>query len=289
MAYPSDDPTAGDASPALTDGQAAKEFSRVSLTLKTLSDGNRTLLRASDEQELLHDMCRVIVETGGYRFAWVAYLEHNELKSIRWMAGVGMDKERSKAFHFNWAEDMESGGTAIGTAIRTGEPVVGRNLTDLGLAGPTYDRFREDAIQKGYASVTAFPLRVDGEVLGALAIAAAELDAFGAGEVNLLSQLADDLAYGIANLRTRVQHREAQAALERLAYYDPLTDLPNRTQLLEGLQGKIETAKQQHRALALLHLQVGQFHEINKVLGYSSGDKLLQVRPSLSRRGAIPI
>lgn len=36
-----------------------------------------------------------------------------------------------------------------------------------------------------------------------------------------------------------------------------------------------------HHALALLHLEVGRFHEINKVLGYSSGDKLLM---ELSRR-----
>ena len=38
----------------------------VSRALRTLSAGNRTLLRASDEQELLREMCKVIIEQGGY-------------------------------------------------------------------------------------------------------------------------------------------------------------------------------------------------------------------------------
>ncbi len=272
VAYPADKPTAGN---TLTKGSEGKEFLRVSRALKTLSAGNRTLLRASDEQELLHAMCRVIVESG-YRLACVAYAELDEQKSVRWMAGVGTETDFLESLHYTWA-DTVLGGNATGTAIRTDEPNVARNLlVDPAYAGPAYARLREHAIQNGYTSVTAFPLRVEDKVLGALTMGAAEPDAFNAEEVKLLSELADDLAYGIANLRMRMQHRESQAALARLAYYDPLTGLPNRALLLEGLEGAMETAKQQHRALALLHLQVGHFHEINKVLGYRPGDKLLQ-------------
>jgi diguanylate cyclase (GGDEF)-like protein len=46
--------------------------------------------------------------------------------------------------------------------------------------------------------------------------------------------------------------------------------------LLERLQDAIDTAKQQHHALALLHLNIGRFREINQILGYHSGDQLLQ-------------
>jgi diguanylate cyclase (GGDEF)-like protein len=77
-------------------------------------------------------------------------------------------------------------------------------------------------------------------------------------------------------LRTRAQHHAAQATIARLAYYDTLTGLPNRTLLLEGVEAALESARQQHHALGLLHLEVGRFSEINKVLGYKSGDTLLQ-------------
>lgn len=276
MTYPVDDPMDRDSSLALAKRQAETELARASRALRTLSAGNRTLLRASDEQELLHNMCRVIVETGGYRAVSVGYAEHDENKSVRWMAAVGTETEFLESLHYSWA-DTELGANATGSAIRSGKPVVGRNiLTEPSYAGPAYAPLRAHAIQRGYASATAFPLRVEGEVLGALVMAAAEADAFDAREVALLQELADDLAYGIANLRTRAQHRAAEATIARLAYYDALTGLPNRTRLREELHEAMQAARQQHRSLALLHLEVGRFHEINKVLGYHAGDELLQ-------------
>ena len=249
---------------------------RANRALRTLSAGNRTLLRASDEQNLLREMCQVIVQKGGYHVAVVAYAEHDDQRTIRWMSSVGLKKEILETVRYTWA-DTELGRSAVATAIRTQKPCIGRHLlTDPHYDQPEYAPVREDAIQRGYTSISAFPLSVDGEVLGALGVAASEPDAFDKEEVELLSELAADLAYGIANLRTRVKHREAQATIARVAYYDPLTGLPNRTLLLERLEDAIEVAREQHRSLALLYLELGQFQEINKVLGYQSGDQLVQ-------------
>jgi diguanylate cyclase (GGDEF)-like protein len=234
------------------------------------------LLRASDEQELLQAMCRVIVETGGYRLACVAYAVHDQRKSLRWVANVGGNMDVFDESSFTW-DESELGHTTSATAIRTGRPVVGRRLfTDPGYAGPAYARLRAHALEKGYSSISAFPLRVDGEVLGALSMASADPDAFDDEEVRLLGEMADDLAFGIANLRTRAHHQAAQATIARLAFYDTLTGLPNRTRLLDAVGAAIELARQHHHTLALLHLEVGRFSEINKVLGYQAGDTLLQ-------------
>ncbi|RJG00601.1 EAL domain-containing protein [Noviherbaspirillum sedimenti] len=263
------------AGPASVEDQARK-LARVHRALKTLSAGNHTLLHASDEQALLNDMCRIIGESGGYQRAAVGYAEHDQEKTIRWMGTVGTDIRFLESVHLTWS-DTPSGRSVAGTAIRTGKPYVGQHiLTDPAYAAPAYDPLREAAIKKGVTSVTAFPLRIDGEVIGALVIGAAEPDAFDEEEVQLLSELADDLAYGIANLRIREKHRDAEATIARLAYYDALTGLPNRTFLLERLEESMQEAKQHHHALALLHLYVGRFHEINKVLGYRSGNQLLQ-------------
>ncbi|WP_395407405.1 putative bifunctional diguanylate cyclase/phosphodiesterase [Pseudoduganella sp. UC29_106] len=252
-----------------------RELARIARALATLSAGNRTLLRASDEEQLLREMCHVIVKTGGYRLASVAYAEQNAEKTIRWMITVGTDAADLNAANFTW-EDNELGQTATGIAIRTGKPVVDRHLlTDPVYDGPAYATIRDRAIRVGYASVSAFPLRIEGQVLGALIMAAGDSDAFDEPEVKLLSDLADDLAYGIANLRMRIQREEAQAMIARLAYYDALTGLPNRSLLMEELESAIAAAREDHHSLALLHLEVGHFYDINKVLGYSSGDKLL--------------
>ena len=278
MGCPANESNKDSPNSAATNGkELLTKFERATRALRTLSAGNHTLLHASDEQELLHDMCQVIVEKGGYRTAAVAYAEHDEDKRIRLMVSIGADKEFIDALHYTWA-DTEMGRTAAATAIRTGQPCVGRHiLTDPVYDAPAYAPLRENAIKFGFAAVSAFPLRVDGEVLGALVMGAIESDAFDEEEVKLLNELADDLAYGIANLRMRIKHQAAEATIARLAYYDPITELPNRILLLERLQDAIHTAKQQHRALALLHLNIGRFREINQILGYRAGDQLLQL------------
>jgi diguanylate cyclase (GGDEF)-like protein len=260
-------------------GQQGREFARVSRALTTLSAGNRTLLRASDEQALMYEMCRVIVETGGYRMAGVGYAEHDAQKTLRWMAAVGIELSFLGSLRSTWSDEARG---RVAKAIRTGAPSGTTNiLTDGAYAGPIGAKVREYAIQKGIASTAAFPLRVEGEVIGGLIMGAAESDAFDAEEVKLLGDLADDLAYGISHLRKRVQHREAEATIARLAYFDELTGLANRTLLLKRVDDAMQAATRQARAMALLHLQVDHFHDINQVLGYQSGDALVR---ELSRR-----
>ena len=86
----------------------------------------------------------------------------------------------------------------------------------------------------GYGSVSAFPIRVDSMVIGALTIAASEPDAFDASEASLLEELAEDLAYGIENIRIRTKNCQAEETIRRMAFYDALTDLPNRQLFIKG-------------------------------------------------------
>ncbi|MBS0370544.1 MAG: EAL domain-containing protein [Proteobacteria bacterium] len=245
--------------------------------LKTLSAGNRMLLRAADEQELLRGMCRVIVDEGGYCAAAVGYARHDASKTMPMVAYALPNEHHEgedaffKTLELTWA-DTELGNSAMATTIRSGAPCIGRNL----LTDPDHAPWREDALRFGYASHTAFPLRVEGEVIGALGIAAAEPDAFDDAEVRLLNELADDLAYGIANLRTRIKHREAEETVRRMAYYDPLTGLANRSLLREQLQVAIANARQRQHPLGLLVLTISHLQEINDTLGYQQGDRLLQ-------------
>ena len=248
----------------------------VSRALRTLSAGNRTLLRASDEQELLREMCKVIVEQGGYPLACVGYARNDENKTIQWMECAGMDKEHLQALFPSWAGTVVAKG-AFGTAISTGKRSVATHvLTDPAYATPAHAQIMEFAKARGYASVTAFPLQVEGEILGALVMASADPEGFDDEELKLINELADDLAYGIANLRMRIEHRKAQEAIAHLAYHDPLTDLPNRIHLRQRLEEAIELAKRQHHPVALLYLEIGQFHEINEILGHQAGDQLVQ-------------
>lgn len=69
--------------------------------------------------------------------------------------------------------------------------------------------------------------------------------------------------------------RSAEAAAERLAFHDPLTDLPNRRQLLERLQQEALMASRLERHGALLIVGLDHFKQVNDALGHAVGDRLL--------------
>ncbi len=190
--------TLDDTADAIQDRE--RKLARASRALRVLSAGNRALLRATGEQELLEEMCRAIVEAGGYRIVWLGYAEHDQEKSVRPVAACGAEPEFLSGLKVTWSE-TESGRGPTGTAIRRGIPVASNDI----VGDPDYTPWRERAQRYGYASSLALPLRIDGAVIGALNVYAAEPDAFDDDVVELLSEAADDLAFGIVTLRTRAQ------------------------------------------------------------------------------------
>jgi|GEM_PF-2142237 len=191
--------------------RAEEQIRKLNRTLQMINEVNQTLVRATEEADLLQRVCQIIVELGGYRLAWVGWAEQDEAKSVRPTAWAGHDAGYLDTVNITWA-DTERGCDPTGTAIRTGQPVLASNI----LTDPAYAPWREQAIQRGYASSMALPLLSYGQAFGALQIYAAEPEAFDAEEVNLLTEMAGDLAYGIVALRTRAEHQRAEEQIKRL-------------------------------------------------------------------------
>ncbi len=250
--------------------QRVNELEHVSRALRTLSAGNRTMLHATDEQDLLDSMCSAIVNTGRYHMALVCFRNDNGSGSLRPMAETGYPGGLAalRMLKTSWSDERGRG--ALGTAIRTGKTSVVRNM----LTDPDYAPWRPHL--HGNASGVACPLRIDGEVIGALAIYAAQADAFGPDEVTLLTESADDLAFGVATLRARAEQQKTQAALHRLTYFDALTGLPNETQFVELLAAAIDSGKRLNQSFAVLQTNIERLREINDALGFSHGDQLLR-------------
>ena len=190
--------------------RAEVTLGRVNRALHTLNRCNQALVRAVDEQELLREVCEVIVEVGGYRLAWVGYAEHDELKSVRVVGQFGAGKGYLDLARVSWA-DTERGRGPAGSAIRTGDACLTRNVA----TDPAFSPWREAAIRHGFASVIGLPLKSGVQTLGALTIYARETDAFDAEEADHLKELASNLVFGVVALRTRAQRERAEAALER--------------------------------------------------------------------------
>ena len=153
--------------------RAEEKLARLNRTLQTLYQCNQALVRATEEYELLRSVCRILVEVGGLRMAWVGYREFNEDKTVRPVAQAGYEAGYLERINITWA-DTEWGRGPTGTAIRTGTTCWTRdNLTDPNLAP-----WRDEDLRHGYASSISLPLMSHGQAFGALALHAEEPDAF---------------------------------------------------------------------------------------------------------------
>lgn len=175
--------------------------------LKTLSACNGILVRAKDEPRLLSDLCELIIEIGGYRGAWVAYAERDEGKTLLPAASAGVDAAFLTALEPTWA-DVPQGQGLAGRAVRTGMPQLALNL-----AGEVDSADRRHAIiERGYSSAIALPLSGPEGIFGVIKVYAEAREAFDKEEIALLTELADDLAFGILALRTRLERRRLAVA-----------------------------------------------------------------------------
>lgn len=87
----------------------------------------------------------------------------------------------------------------------------------------------------------------------------------------------DGSVSGVITLSTDVTAmKRIETELSRLARVDGLTGLPNRRQLEEKLAESITRASRQHRALALMFLDIDHFKAINDTLGHAGGDTVLK-------------
>lgn len=77
-------------------------------------------------------------------------------------------------------------------------------------------------------------------------------------------------------IRDITEHKLAEEQINYLAYYDTLTNLPNRHSFRDRLSQSLTHAQRYNRHLAILHLGLDRFKQINETLGYNQGDNLLK-------------
>lgn len=259
----------GQAAQGIDDMATALE--RTHRALRTLGAGNRAVLHAPNEHALLSEICRVMVEVGGYPMAWIGYVQDGETL-IRPIAQCGFEGGvaafREAVGEVSSTDDARGRGV-VGTAIRTGRPQVAQNF----LKEPGLQPWQDFARAHGYAAAIGLPLVVERQVIGAIGIYSGAPDAFNDSELELLAEAVADASFGIAALRTRIAHDRAYAEIEDMARHDALTGLPSHTFLEAELRTALAVPD---RPCALLVVDLNSLRDINDALGFAAGDLLIK-------------
>jgi signal transduction histidine kinase/CheY-like chemotaxis protein/HAMP domain-containing protein len=171
--------------------------------LRVLSAGNRAMFRATNEQSLLNEICRNVVEQAGYPITWVGYSQSEQ--QIQPVASYGVDIDNIDPRCLDFDPNVLNK-VSPGLAAHKGEAVVMR-------ASDTHWRSFQCMIHSDCRAMLSLPLISGKEVFGVFCIYSQdESDAFDPSEVALLEEAAADLAYGIGRLRDQMRRREAESA-----------------------------------------------------------------------------
>jgi diguanylate cyclase (GGDEF)-like protein/PAS domain S-box-containing protein len=242
---------------------ATQRIEQLNRVYAVLSSINTLIVRVKDRDELFRESCRLAVEFGRFAAAWIGWLDPDRrvLSPVAW---AGREADLLATARIKLAEDPEAEGLAA-TAMRTRKPQYSNNLT----ADRRPILFRDEMVKRGYHSLIALPLVVDGAPAGCLAMIAEEPDFFNEDEIRLLEELASDISFAL-------DHIEKSDRLYYLAYYDSLTGLANRTLFLDRLTQHLVLAERGRRKLALIAMAPERLGSINDSFGRPAGDLVLK-------------
>lgn len=185
--------------------QREDQIKHLNRILRTVSACNEALVRARSSADLLEEICRDIVEIGGYLLAWVAVADAPPSGASRPIAWFG--NEAAYQVHAQLDHDPEHlRHCLVSAALANQRTQLCNRLNER----PECSLGELSAI--GVQSVLSLPLLNDDQLLGALTLFSTLPESFDPAEISLMEELAADLAYGITALRTA---QERDRYLER--------------------------------------------------------------------------
>lgn len=189
------------------------ELAGTNRALQMLSRTAIAIQKAEDEASLLTEVCAVAVDIGKYRMAWVGYALQDEARTIKPMAYAGEELGYLSSAKLSWSEHSIGGQGPAARAIRSAMPI---QYGDIPNADSSFT-LKVAALARGYHSAICLPMRGEHEVFGVITLFDSTAQHFSVGEMNLMQELADNLAFGIGSLRARAERKRSEVAAQAAA------------------------------------------------------------------------
>ncbi|MBP7686615.1 MAG: PAS domain S-box protein [Thermoflexales bacterium] len=190
--------------------RAEARILRLNRLYATLSQINQTIVHVRDRASLFEQICRVAVEHGQFRMAWISQIDEAAARIVP-AAIAGEERGYVTTLQLT-ARDEPAGRGTTGTAMREGRCIICQDIaTDPGM-----QPWRDAALQRGYRSSAAVPIRQNGRVVGALTVYAAEPHSIDTEDKALLDEIGQDISFALDGLEQEAQRQRAELELSQL-------------------------------------------------------------------------
>lgn len=191
----------------ITESRQAKErIAQLNRVKEILVGVDRAIVRISNKQELMDEICRIAVEKGGSKLAWIGMVspEGSVLPVAKAGAIAYLDGIRVVTH-----EHEPEGCGPVGTAIRENRPVVIVDIANDEHTIPWRQRAKQQRLH--YAAV--FPLRLAGKAIGSFQVYADRASFFDENELSLLAQVSDDISFALTAIDDNAKRKRAEEEL----------------------------------------------------------------------------
>lgn len=175
-----------------------------------LTHVSQAVVRARDRDELLDRFCRIAVEDGQFRMAWVGLLDETDL-TVTPVAHAGFEDGYLKDLRIALGDAPEGRGPTA-NCLRENRHFVSNDIA----ADPRMEPWRAAALARGYRASAAFPVHIDQRVIGAFCVYASEPGLFVGENLALLDEVAAELSFALKNIEVEVQRQRAEEEIRRL-------------------------------------------------------------------------
>jgi len=215
--------------------QANAQIATLNRLYTVLSATNKAIVRIHDKKELLNEICRIVVDDGGFTMAW-AGIANPEKHLIEPTAASGHVESYLDAISIS-TDDVPHGRGPTGTAFRERRYNICNDIE----SDPKMAPWRNGALARGYHSLAAFPFALDTRNAGVITFYASEPGFFNEPIVRLLEEQSDDISFALVNLDHEEQRITAENELKisELRYRRLFETAQDAILILDGDTGEI--------------------------------------------------
>lgn len=230
---------------------------RANRVLRMLSLINRAIVRHDSPDELFRNACRIAVECGMFKFAWVGLVDTAN-DAIRLLTGYG-DPSGPE-------ESLVAAGGLADLVRRGGEPCIFNDLMTVPRGVGC-----EELLRRGFRAMAGLPLREGERAIGVLVLYTDDRECFDETVIGLLHEVVDDIAHALQHMHEEQRRLATESKLYYLAFYDPQTGLPNRALLDERLPFLARAG-----SLALFDIRLQRLDKAVQIYGRLATDEVLR-------------
>ncbi len=185
--------------------ETRRELIRTNKLYNTLSKITSLLHTIPSKQELYNEVCRIIVDVGGFKLVWIGEPEGSLVKPLAY-AGHPADYVQNIRITI---DDTPEGYGPTGRSIRNGEKYVCNDFSK----DPNTIPWKSLAEESGILSSANFPIKYSSRIIGSIIIYAGSVNYFGDREVALLEEIANTIGLGLDMIDNIQRQKDKEAEL----------------------------------------------------------------------------